>query len=214
MAATFMGAVGLLAVFAPFLSRLQGLGRLHFRAPLIFHFFAEIATLGTFLAVIFYRQWLHYTPPFGLGIGVSLVFFLLIFLIALIPKVRQRFWTPALALLLYSLAVVFLVGDLSRWSVESTFHSISGRAAEKGTSTPATYVTVYAIRGNETQDPVFTRTNSSGSFKLFFLDKEFSYLTEIRVGSSERKGSNFRYIVSNSEDTIHYVIPTPIEVEP
>lgn len=189
IAASVAAIFALSAVLAPLVNRLNAIKQLEFGYSNLFTFLAEVTSLGTFLAILVYRNRLHLLPFNFLGWSILLVVAVvsLFVLHTLYDKQQAKDWRHttiiAGAALTYSAAAALFTAFLTHFGAEYVFFSaVHGAVTTKTNNTQKPGVRVYCVGYEEWK--VYTVTNADGRYQFLLTSTEAEKLSEVRLGSS------------------------------
>lgn len=193
-----VGIVGLFVVLAPLANFiLQRLQPFQFGWPQPLGIIAEVASCGTFFAVLTYRNSLHHLPPFW----VSLIALIITFT-GLIPlknahnrflAAKSSFATPIAitGLIVYALSASLFAAALTQLAAQHViFRPVYGSVVGDH-GHPLSDVSVFCTNGSATMP---TRTNSHGHYQFLLTAAETSMFNELRAGRNERLSNNFEFM--------------------
>lgn len=203
--AQFAYAVFLLIGLAcPFLGRIKGIKQIQFGYPWAFVPLAEISVIISFLAIHYYRNWLHFLPAWWWWFLGAVVLFLLLVLLAvhyqarLIPK-----RVMLLAILCYALMSGSLtVGFTHFSSTTMVYRMLYGTVLRSEGTEPAPDIPVYVL-GVQPGQVIQSKTNGRGVFQFLLTKQRAQDVYEIRAMENQQLNGNWAAIDWNRQSPYH-----------
>lgn len=193
-----LAVVALVSLLAPLVSLINDtLKDFHFKRPGLFCSIASVASLGTLLSVLVYRNSLHRFLPFWL----LLILFVIAVLVLWSVEVRYRQsaqdsaqatrWAQ-LGFLVYVLAASLLAAGVTKWSAEYIiFRQVKGRVTSPSSGQASVGITVYIANQSTALESV---TNSKGRYRFLLTEANARRFGVIRAGINRSKDRNYHNI--------------------
>ena len=196
-AVSVMAVVGLISVLAPLINLIvRSLKDFQFGRPGLCTALAEVASLGTFLAVFKYRNSLHHFPPFWmLLVGFFTAVIVLVVLDTIHrnspPESSRAIGLSIAGLGVYVLAALLLSASFTQYSAkELIFRRVYGSVTDSQ-GKPLEQVSVFCTNNSATLETV---TNSAGRYEFLLTKGETRVATELRVGQNRQMNDNFVFL--------------------
>ena len=197
-----LAVVGLISVLAPLINLIvRSLKEFQFGRPGLCAALAEVASLGTFLAVLKYRNSLHLFPPFWmLLVGFVTAVIVLVILDAMQhssqPKSLRKIGLSIAGLGVYVLAASLLTASFTKFSAEELiFRRVYGSVRDCQDK-PLVQFSVFWTSGSPTPGSATleTVTNCAGWYEFLLTETEARVATELYVGQNSQTDDNFIYV--------------------
>ena len=192
-----MAVVGLISILAPLVNlTVKSLKDFQFGRPRLFTALAEVASLGTFLAVLRYRNNLHHFPSFWmLLVGFVIAVIVLVVLDTTHrkspPKSSRATVLSITGIGVYVLAASLLSASFTQYGAkELIFRRAYGSVTDpQGKSLGQ--ISVFCANDSATLETV---TNSTGRYEFLLTKGETRVATELRVGQNRHLGDNYKIV--------------------
>lgn len=198
LAAALVAAfVGLILVLAPLVSLIvKSTKDFQFVRPALFTALAEVASLGTFMTVLQYRNSLHHFPPFWI---LLVGFFIVVIALFVLDATHRRSpqessratWLSAAGLGMYVLAASLLAASFTQYSAKQFIFLRVYGAVTDSEGKALEQVKLFWTNGSATLETV---TNSSGYYEFLLTKREARVATELRVGKNRRLDKNYIFM--------------------
>ena len=172
-ALSVMAVVGLISVFAPLVNLiLRGLKDFQFGRPGLCAALAEVASLGTFLAVLKYRNCLHHFPPFWILLGGFFIAVIVLVVLDAIqrnspPESSGEIGLSIAGLGVYVLAALLLSASFTLYSAKELIFRRAHGTVTNSQGQPLGQVSVFCTNNSATLETV---TNSDGKYEFLLTE--------------------------------------------